>query len=269
MLLINADDWGGWPAATDAILRCYQHGRISSVSAMVFMADSERAARLAAENGIDSGLHINFSQPFTGNANTVPGLAEAHRRIMRFLRSSKFALLLYHPFLRKEFRFVFQAQLDEFVRLYGKAPSHFDGHQHLHLCTNMLLDRILPAGERVRRSFSFLPGEKSAFNRAYRRWVDRRLAARHRLTDYFFSLSQQLRWEQMPRVVQLAQAASVELMVHPEWPREHDFLMGPESETLLRQMGSQEVAAAPKLAGELQPDLAFARSSSTFSEAPK
>lgn len=228
MLIINADDWGGWPAATGAILRCHQHGRISSVSAMVFMADSERAARLARENGVDAGLHINFSQPFTSAASQVPGLAGAHGRIMRFLRASRYALIFYQPFLRREFRFVFEAQCREFIRLYGRSPAHYDGHQHLHLCTNMLLDRILPEGERVRRSFSFSPGEKGAINRAYRRWVDSRLTARHRLTDYFFSLSQQLDWDGMSRVVDLARSASVELMVHPEWIVEQRFLMSDE-----------------------------------------
>ncbi len=233
MLIINADDWGGWRSATDAALVCYEKGRITSVSAMVFMEDSERAAELAREHGIDAGLHINFSQSFSGNAHAIPGLARAHSRIMRFLRSSKYALLLYHPFLVKQFRNVFETQVGEYVRLYGRLPSHYDGHQHFHLCTNILLGRTLPAGERVRRSFSFSPGEKSAINRVYRRWVDHRLAARHRLTDYFFSLSQQFQWKQMPRVIQLSQSASVELMTHPEWAQEYSFLTGKECEELL------------------------------------
>src|SRR5437868_14435949 len=42
---LNADDWGRSGAETDAALRCYKGGRITSVSAMVFMQDSERADR--------------------------------------------------------------------------------------------------------------------------------------------------------------------------------------------------------------------------------
>jgi len=192
---------------------------------MVFMDDSERAARLAQRSGLDVGLHLNLSQEFTGSTHSVPRLAESQRAIVRFLRSSKYALLFYHPFLRRQFRHVFEAQLEEFFRLYGRPPSHFDGHQHMHLCTNMLLDRILPAGQKVRRSFSFSPGEKSGLNRAYRRLVDRRLATSYRLTDYFFALSQQLHWGQFSRVMLLAQVATVELMVHPEWTQERTFLM--------------------------------------------
>ena len=34
-------------------------------NAMVFMADSERAADLAKENGLDVRLHLNFTDRFT------------------------------------------------------------------------------------------------------------------------------------------------------------------------------------------------------------
>lgn len=241
MLIINADDWGGWESATDAALACFKKGRITSVSAMVLMQDSSRAARLARDSGLDVGLHLNFSQEFTDKTRVAPRLAEFHRAVVRFLRSSKYALLFYHPLLRKQFRCVIEAQIEEFVRLYGKPPSHYDGHQHMHLCSNVLMDHLLPEGARVRRSFSFSPGEKSAINRAYRCWVDNRLAARHRLTDHFFSLSQQLQWGQITRVIQLSQSAAVELMTHPEWPREYSFLMGKECEAVLPQMQREHV----------------------------
>ena len=65
MIIINADDWGGWASATDAALACHREGRITSVSAMVFMADSERAAAIAQERSIDVGLHLNLTTPFS------------------------------------------------------------------------------------------------------------------------------------------------------------------------------------------------------------
>ena len=46
MLIINADDWGRSVAETDAALKCCKGGRITSLSAMAFMEDSERAADL-------------------------------------------------------------------------------------------------------------------------------------------------------------------------------------------------------------------------------
>lgn len=191
---------------------------------MVFMEDSARAARIANERSIDIGLHLNLIQRFSGEVPSGP-LAERHDRIVRFLGAHKYAFLIYHPMLRNDFRYVYQAQLGEFVRLYGRPPSHIDGHHHQHLCTNMLLDGIIPEGEKVRRSFHFWPGEKGMVNRIYRRGVDRLLARRYRLADYFFALSQCVRRERLTRVMDVARAASVEIMTHPANADEYDFLM--------------------------------------------
>jgi predicted glycoside hydrolase/deacetylase ChbG (UPF0249 family) len=142
---------------------------------------------------------------------------------------------LYHPFLRKDFRLVFRSQMDEFRRLYGKVPSHVDGHQHMHLCANMLVDTVIPGGEKVRRSFSFFPGEKSTLNRAYRRMVNGRLAGKYKLTEYFFALSQHLDAERLARVATLAANATVELMTHPVVSREGELLL---SEKFLEILGN-------------------------------
>ena len=85
MLIINADDWGGWNTATDAALACFAKGRITSVSAMVFMEDSERAAELAKEQRIDAGLHLNFNQKFTA-AHCPAEVLKHQDRTRRFLR---------------------------------------------------------------------------------------------------------------------------------------------------------------------------------------
>src|SRR3954451_18783662 len=132
MLIINADDWGRTPAETDAAFKCFQNGRISSVSAMVFMQDSERAAALAKDNGMSVGLHLNFTQPFTGDTCSA-GVRETQGRVIGFLKRSKHAQLLYNWWRRKDFAACFTAQAAEFVRLYGNAPTHIDGHHHMHL----------------------------------------------------------------------------------------------------------------------------------------
>lgn len=223
MLIINADDWGRSVSETNAALSCHHYGRITSVSAMVFMQDSERAADLAKENGVDVGLHLNLSQSF--DIKPASGkTAESHNRIVRFMTLSKYAVLLYHPGLRRAFHDAFRSQMDEFQRLYGKSPSHVDGHQHRHLCLNMLLDEVIPPGQRVRRNFSFGPGEKGPVNRTYRELVDRWLGRRYRLTDYFFSLGQSLKANRLPKITNLAGTSSVELMTHPINREEYAWL---------------------------------------------
>ena len=225
MLIINADDWGRSVLETDAALRCYKAGRVTSVSAMVFMADSERAAELAGENKIVPGLHLNFDENFTAKSNRGR-VDECHGRTVRFLRGNKFAQLLYNPFLRGAFSYSCHAQFEEFMRLFGRSPSHVDGHHHMHLCANLLFSKMIPAGTQMRRNFSFWPGEKSALNRGYRRLVDRWLARRYRLTDYFFDLTQCLQEKKMSRVAELAKSSKVELMTHPAVRDEAEYLMG-------------------------------------------
>jgi predicted glycoside hydrolase/deacetylase ChbG (UPF0249 family) len=236
MLIINADDWGRDPAATNTTLACYRAGRISTASAMVFMLDSQRAAELADSAGLEPGLHINFTQDFDG-PGCPPEIRAAQSRLRRFLRTSKYALLLYNPFLSRDFRLVFEAQLHEFERMYGRAPSHFDGHQHMHLATNMLVQQIIPAGQRVRRSFSFGVHEKSWVNRLYRRAVDRRLASNYRLTDFFFALSSHLDSGKLEKVVTIARSKSVELMTHAWNSAEYERLMSKEFLQLLHNAG--------------------------------
>jgi predicted glycoside hydrolase/deacetylase ChbG (UPF0249 family) len=225
MIIVNADDWGRSPKETDVALNCYLAGRITSVTAMVFMADSERAADLALSNSIPVGLHINLNESFTGKIPSE-SIRSAQRRTAEFLNMNKYMQLLPNPFLARPMRDVFNAQLEEFCRLYRRPPSHFDGHQHMHLCTSMLIVAPIPRGEKIRRSFSYERGEKSLVNRSYRAWVNRRIRSQYHLTDYFFALSERLRPEaRFQRVCSLAQNAAVELMTHPIVPEEQAFLM--------------------------------------------
>src|SRR3972149_10130111 len=163
MIIVNADDWGRSRAETDAALFCCSEGRVTSVTAMVFMKDSVRAAQLIKGTGIDVGLHLNLIQQFT-EESCDRTLNDYQNDIVHFLKRNKYTILIYNPSLRKQFRYIFEAQVEEFIRLYGKSPSHIDGHQHMHLCANMVLDRIIPDGTGVRRNFSFMPGEKSFVN---------------------------------------------------------------------------------------------------------
>lgn len=224
-LIINADDWGGDPKTTDRIYDCVRHGALSSASAMVFMADSERAAGLARRESIDVGLHLNLTAPFVG-----PGLPASlrrhHAKVIHFLTHNRFARTLFHPGLVQSFREVVTAQLEEFRRLYGMEPQRIDGHHHMHLCANVLLGKLIPSGTIVRRNFSFQPGEKSAANRLYRKATDSILARRHRMADYLFSLPPLQPSVRLERIVRLANDFAVELETHPINADEYQFLMG-------------------------------------------
>ena len=233
MLIINADDWGRSKTETDAALACFKAGRITSVTAMVYMEDSELAAAVAKTNALSAGLHLNFSQPFNA-VNCPERTRERHAKNVKFLTANKYAQLVYNPFLRQAMAGDCTAQLDEFLRLYGKPPTHVDGHHHMHLCANMVFSRIIPVGTKMRRNFSFWPGEKSLLNRAYRGFIDRVMSRRYHLPDYLFCLLQSIESHRMDRVIALARAARVELMTHPIIERESSFLLSQEFLSLIQ-----------------------------------
>ena len=237
-LIINADDWGRDRVNTDRTFQCILRETVSSVSAMVFMEDSERAAAVARERGIDAGLHLNFTTRFS--APRAPAqLIEYQQRLCRYLQRHRFARVAFHPGLRRFFEYVVATQRNEFCRLYGAEPQRIDGHHHMHLCTNVLLQGLLPTGTVVRRNFSFQPGEKGVVNRLYRLLVDRMMARRHYHTDFLFSLPPLAPAGRLQRIFSLARQFAVEVETHPVNPEEHRFLAGGE---IFRHLGDLPIA---------------------------
>src|SRR5260370_8126721 len=185
--MVSADDWGRDRVSPDRAVECILQGTVSSVSAMVFMEDSERAAVIARQRDVDVGVHINLTTRFS--AQDCPArLVEHQRQLTHYLRQHRFAPIIFHPWLARSFEYVVAAQIDEFRRLYEKVPERLDGHHHMHLCANVLLPGLLPLGTIVRRNFHFLPGGKSLPNRLSPNSIAHTLPPRHLLIYYFSPL---------------------------------------------------------------------------------
>jgi chitin disaccharide deacetylase len=232
MLIITADDYGITPTATDAILRCGLAARITSASAMVFMADSERSAALAGGSPLEFGLHLNFTELPTG-AN-VPDVVRRHiERTARFLTRHRLAHACYHPGLRDSFRIAFDAQCEEYERSYRVPAPFFNGHHHMHLCANVVLAELIPRASRVRTSFTFEAGQKSRLNLAYRRMIHRRVLARYVSTDSFFSIEPLHDAARHRALIERSRSEAVEIETHPATAKESQFLLGGEFGALL------------------------------------
>lgn len=232
MLIITADDYGKTRDATDNILKCFTSKRITSASAMVFMEDSERAARIAMKSGLEVGLHLNFTMPF--NACDVSFNIRKHQnKLVLYLKKNKFAEVIYNPFLTNSFKYLFQAQQEEFVRLYGKLPDFINGHHHMHLCANVLTGNLIPKRTKVRRTFTFDPGEKNYFNLFYRHileiWISRRFVS----TDCFFSIAPIKNYARLRNIINRAVKETIEIEVHPENAEESEFLLSDQYKSLI------------------------------------
>jgi hypothetical protein len=88
----------------------------------------------------------------------------------------------------------------------------------MHLCANLVLGKSIPAGMKMRRDFSFLPGEKH---------VEPSLAETGRSSissrGLFFDLTQCIERKKLDRVAALAKSSNVELMTHPTVSAEKAF----------------------------------------------
>jgi hypothetical protein len=227
LLILNADDWGRDRQNTERILDCVLRRTVSSASGMVFMEDSERAAAIARERGIDVGLHINFTTSFSAK-NCPTRLTDRHNEVAMYLLRHRLAPAVFHPLLASSFEYVVKAQLEEYHRIYGAEPVRLDGHHHMHLCANVIFGGLLPRWTLVRRNFSFGKGQKSLANRLYRRFVDGILARRHSLVDFFFSVAPIELPGRLQQIFSLARRHVVEVMTHPVNPKEYEFLAGGE-----------------------------------------
>jgi len=233
MLIVNADDWGRCVADTDAARAVFVAGVVTSATAMVYMADSRRAAAQALELDLPVGLHINLTEPFSAD-HTPDRLKHEHEAIATFLSRHRFSQLAYNPRLHAAFVRVVEAQLEEFRRLFGKEPTHFDGHEHMHLCANVLVSRPIPKGSRMRRTFSYSAGEKGMAKRIFRALVCRWMHQYYVQTDYFFDLSERMAPSEFQGVCALSRYSNVELMCHPANDSNRDFLLSSRFEAAIR-----------------------------------
>jgi len=224
MVIITADDYGKNVQATDGILQCFANQRITSASAMVFMEDSERAAILASQTTLEVGLHLNYTMLF--NATSVSPTIMCHqKKVVSYLTGNKLAQVIYNPFLADSFNYLFLSQQEEFLRLYGRQPAFYNGHHHMHLCANMLVGKILPEGECVRRTFTFDKSEKNIFNRFYRHLLDSVVNSRFISTDSFFSILPLQNQKRLKDILNRSTFSDVEIEVHPENLDEIEFLL--------------------------------------------
>ena len=237
-LIVNADDWGRDPETTQRMFECVRCGAVSSVSAMVFTEDSERAAAMAREHGVDAGLHLNFTTPFLA-ANCPARLVEHQRSVAKYLTRNPFTRGIFNPWLVSSFEYVVAAQVEEFVRLYGAAPLRLDGHHHMHLSANVLLGGLLPPGTIVRRHFSHESREKVLRHRVFRVFTDAVLTRRYRVADFFFPLIPLEPRARLQQIFALAGRSVVEVETHPVNPEEYRFLAGGE---IFRLAGNSAIA---------------------------
>jgi predicted glycoside hydrolase/deacetylase ChbG (UPF0249 family) len=116
LLIVNADDFGQSSGVNRGIIRALEHGIVTSASLMVrwdAAGDAAAYAKMNRELGV--GLHIDFGEwvYLNGGWEPVYEVVETGNDIEIERETAR--------------------QLDAFVCLMGRNPTHLDSHQHVHL----------------------------------------------------------------------------------------------------------------------------------------
>jgi chitin disaccharide deacetylase len=236
LLIVNADDWGYDEATTRAIADCHLAGGLTSTTAMTFMEGSELAASLAGQHPtLGIGLHLNLFEPYT-DPSVGTSVRDRQHRLVDYFQRARLRRWVYDPRARQNVDRIVADQLECFVELYGRMPTHIDGHHHSHMAANVLLSRSLPRGTAMRNALSDAH-RATPLAAALRHARRRLLLSRFTTTDYFFSIATVWPALQGPppmEKLELAHRASVEVMVHPAFPHEYGPLQSEDWVATLR-----------------------------------
>jgi|SRR3989339_1554496 len=120
--ILCADDFAYNQAISASILELIKQQRISATSCMANMPNWPAAAKQLKEfdGQIDIGLHFNVTEG--------PALTTIAFKPLKKLLIHSFFRTLNQKCIYNELC----AQIDEFVKHFGRLPDYIDGHQHVH-----------------------------------------------------------------------------------------------------------------------------------------
>ena len=240
-LIVNADDLGWTDGVNRGILEAFHHGIVTSTSLLAngaAFASAVEAARSAP--GLGVGVHLNLSDgPPIADRETVTSLLNSNGEFAGgpenlLLRRARGGLSL------AEVESEWDAQIQK-VRDEGIAPTHLDGHKHVHMLPGLfeialrLAKRHNISAIRVALEASSLRAALSAGSKQHAGVVMKqgvqarglKLLARdaHEQTeragistaDYFCGIAQtgELTREGVERLVKSLPDGTTELMCHP------------------------------------------------------
>ena len=254
LLLITADDLGIDPRRDDGILLCFARSAISQASLMVRGKSAASGARAAQRIGLPLGLHLDLTEtPPSAEPSRIASLLDAAGQKLgkHGLRAAVAAGRVEREHVERET----EAQLDAFTALMGAAPTHVDGHQHVHTVPELaawIAPVLARRGVRTTRipEQAKVDVESPEAARFYRSVAEdgRRAravyaAAGIRSTAAFVGLDLMglsSEAQKLARAVAEAEGPSVELMTHPGFVGEgiDDFNVSPAREHELRVLTS-------------------------------
>ena len=117
-LIVNADDFGQSAGVNEGIIAAHERGIVTSASLMVRWPAAREAAAYARSNPtLGVGLHVDLGE-------------------MRYSEAGETWVQMYEVVSHEDAAAVrreVERQLADFFSLVGRAPTHIDSHQHVHM----------------------------------------------------------------------------------------------------------------------------------------
>ncbi len=141
-LVMNGDDLGYTLANTLGIIEAYRNGIVRSTTAMVnmpYIEDGVRLARECPDLGVGVHLVLTAGRSLTGNRT----LSDENGN---FFRQS---VLRQKEVDQEEVYAEWKAQIERFIELFGRKPTHIDSHHNVHYT----MEQLRPAAERLGQEY--------------------------------------------------------------------------------------------------------------------
>ncbi len=133
-LVINGDDFGYTKGVCDGIVEGFEKGILRSTTALVNGKEIEYAARLAKEHpNLGVGLHLNLTlgKPLTKNKTLTAEDGNFYKGRKTIWTKDPDYEEIYQEW---------KAQIEKFIEVFGKLPTHLDSHHSVHDATPSSLE---------------------------------------------------------------------------------------------------------------------------------
>ena len=253
-LIVSADDLGVNVQRSHGIFQCFEEGIVTNASLVCNGADSVRAARVASQKHLPTGLHINLTEEYPLSARQdIASLVEGSGAFLEHskLRDALEKRLIDSAHIEREIR----AQVEWFFEHRG-MPTHVSSRHHVHIIPEVA-HALLASLERYGIRFVRIPCEKplppwgyivseetlastQALNAQAEKARELYQAFGIESTDHFrgLTLLSNASRENLRRVINKLEEGTTELMVHPGNPITYGtpFDLDPQRQTELRML---------------------------------
>lgn len=131
-IIFNADDFGLTHGVNTGIIEAYNNGVVRSTTLMVTMPYAEEAVKLAARcKGLGVGVHLTgtIGKPLMDNMTSLIDSEGYFHKVNKVFRGEV-------SYNLDELYTEWKAQIEKFISLVGRKPTHIDSHHHVHLHPN-------------------------------------------------------------------------------------------------------------------------------------